>query len=182
MKKSNGDILTDDELKSLLKKDDFVYLYDVDGIEKDKPNLCIYQMISQFYKMWTDHGPRVLGDVVDSVMAGATNITLREKLWPKMHIPSVREITECNIFTEIKIPHTEIQNIPISTSYNVDGYVLIDNNIKIEKDFQVCSFLKNFCINNKLYVYESNLKNISYWKNLGVAGILVDIDKIKEAH
>ena len=32
----------------------------------------------------------------------------------------------------------------------------------------------------KVYLYEPNIKNQIFWKNLGVHGLLVDMEKIKE--
>lgn len=180
MVKSDGGFLSVEDLKNLLKKDDLIYLYDIDGIEKDKPNLCLFQKISKFQNMWTDPGPRVIGDIVDLLMAGATNITLRKNLWNKLHIPDIREISECNLFSELDLSLNEIKNMLPSSLPDVEGYVLIDKELNVERDFQIRSFLKNFCINNKVYIYEAEPKNLQYWKMLGVTGLLINIDKIKE--
>jgi len=88
----DGDALSLKELLSYLDKDTEIYVYDKDGIGRDKPNLCTYPKLSKHCKLWVDWGPRSLGDIVDAVMAGATNITLRKNLWPKADISNIREM------------------------------------------------------------------------------------------
>ena len=48
-----------------------LYILDNDGIEKNKPNLNLYQELSKSYILWVDAGPRNIGDVVDLVIAGS---------------------------------------------------------------------------------------------------------------
>lgn len=180
MIKENDEILSLDKLKNLVKKDVPVYLYDIDGIEKDKPNLCLYQKISQFQKIWIDAGPRVLGDVVDAIMAGATSITLRKDIWKDIHVPSIKEITESDIFLEVGTTTNEIYDLNPSLFNELDGFVLFANKLNLDRDFKLKSYLKNLFKNYKIYVYESDPKNLSNWKNLGVSGILMDIDKAVE--
>jgi hypothetical protein len=175
----DGNIISLDELKTFVDKDDIIYFYDLDGIEKDRPNLCIYQRISHFQKMWIDSGPRNLGDVVDEVMAGATSITLRTKMWPELHVSSIKEIIECKIFMELNVASQEISSFNFSLFPDVDGFVIFITKDQIERDFKVGGFLKDLCLKHRIYVYESDLKNNSYWKTLGVSGLIVDIDKTK---
>ncbi len=176
----DGKIISFNELKTFVDKDDTIYFYDFDGIEKDKPNLCTYQRFSHSQKMWIDSGPRNLGDVVDEVMAGATSITLRKKMWPDLHVPNIKEITECKIFIELNAASQEISSFNFSLFPDVDGFVIFITKDQIERDFKVGGFLKDLCLKRRIYVYESDLKNNSYWKTLGVSGLIVDIDKIKE--
>ena len=175
-----GNIISLEQLKNSINKDGAIYLYDIDGIEKDKPNLCLYQKISQFQKMWVDAGPRNLGDVVDEVMAGATSITLRKKTWSDLHIQSIQEITESKIFMEINTTDQGLKSFNFSLFTEADGFVVFISKNQIERDFKLEGFLKDLCLKHKIYVYDSDLKNSSYWKTLGVSGLLVDIDILKE--
>lgn len=177
----DGNILSLEELKNLVNKDENIYLYDLDGLEKDKPNLCLYQKISQFQKMWIDSGPRNLGDVVDEVMAGATSITLRKKMWPDVHVSSIKEITENKIFIEIDAAAKEIFSFNFSLLSEVDGFVSFITKNQIERDFKLSGLLKDICIKHRIYAYESDLDNVLYWKTMGVSGLIMDIDKTKEA-
>lgn len=176
----DGKIISLEELKNSVNKEDTIYLYDIDGIEKDKPNLCLYQKISQFQKMWVDAGPRNLGDVVDEVMAGATSITIRKKTWADLNITSIQEITESKIFIEINATDQGLSSFSFSLFTEADGFVVFISKNDIERDFKLEGFLKDLCLKRKIYVYESNLKNSSYWKILGISGLIVDIDKTKE--
>lgn len=175
-----GERLSLNEMSEQVDKDEKIYVLDIDGIEKDKPNLCLYPKLSENHKIWVDAGPRVLGDVVDSIMAGATNITVRKKIWPELDASSIKEITENEIYADISSKSQNMQIIEFSLLNNVDGLVVFNNKNQIETDFKYGGFLKNLCIKYKMYAYESNRKNFSYWKTLGVAGLLVDLDKIKE--
>lgn len=150
-----------------------IYIFDMDGLEKDKPNLCTYQRLSSFLDLWVDNGPRNLGDVVDSTMAGATDITLRKKLSPKLYISDIREITENKIFEYYELDNTNLV-------FDFDGIVSFNEKENIESDFKYKEFIKNMIQKTKVYLYEPNLKNQIFWKNLGVSGLLVDLEKIKE--
>jgi len=77
-----------------INEDEKIYILDKDGIEKDKPNLCLFQKTSNSYSLWIDSGPIELGDIVDSFMAGASAITIRKNLWKKLDLKKIREISE----------------------------------------------------------------------------------------
>jgi uncharacterized protein with von Willebrand factor type A (vWA) domain len=122
----------------------------------------------------------VFGDVVDVVMAGAINITVRRNLWPELDIPSIREITENEIYTDISLDSRGKHNIDLSFYHDVDGAVIFSKEKHIKADFKFESILKNICLKYKIYVHESDSKNISYWKRMGVRGFLVDLPKLGE--
>jgi len=56
-----GECLSLNEMSEQINKDEKIYVLDIDGIEKDKPNLCLYPKLSENHKIWVDAGPRVLG-------------------------------------------------------------------------------------------------------------------------
>ncbi|UCD13098.1 MAG: hypothetical protein JSW60_05935 [Thermoplasmatales archaeon] len=177
-----GDLLSLDETRKLVNKEGQIYILDLDGIEKNRPNLCLYPKISEFQKIWVDAGPRVLGDIVDTVMAGAANITVRKKLWPDLHVPSIKEITESRIYTDIDTTTHNMYGVDFSLLDYIDGLVNFTSKNHIENDFKFSSHLKDLCAKYKMYAYESSPENFPYWKTLGVAGLLIDINEIKEAH
>jgi len=168
------------EILEQVDKDVNIYVLDTDGIEKDKPNLCLYQKLSKAHVLWVDTGPRVLGDIVDVIMAGATNITVRNNLWHGLDVSSIKEITENKIYADVGLKSQDDHNTEIFPFYDVDGLVIFDGKNRVERDFKYGSLLKNLCIKHEVYAYERDPKNIKYWKNLGVTGLLVDIGKIKE--
>ncbi len=163
-------------LKEFLKKVDEekkIYILDLDGIEKDKPNLCTYQRLSDAYELWVDFGPRNIGDIVDATMAGATDITLRRNLCPQLNISDIRELSENKIYSNIDFAE--------ELSYNdADGLVNFNTREELEANFKHSGLFKGTTLKRKIYSYESDPKNCSYWKRFGVEGLLVDINKLKE--
>lgn len=170
-----GDLSSLSEMREKIDKDEKIYLLDIDGINRNRPNLCLYSKISEIYNIWVDGGPRALGDIVDTVMAGATSITVRKKLWPNLDVASIREITESGIYTDINTVDQKMHSSKYSPFHDFDGLVVFNKKNQIEKDFRYSSFLKELCMKYKMYVYEPYPKNFSYWKTLGAAGLLVDI-------
>jgi len=168
-RKNSNPITVKDFLK-LYKEKKKIYILDLDGIHRNKPNLCTYQRFTSFFEIWVDNGPRNLGDIVDTTMAGATNITLRRKLSPKLTIQEIREITENNLFENIEINS-------INKIHETDGYVVFEETIN-KSDFKIKELIKNMVSKNKTYIYVNDVNAKSSWEKLGVAGLLVDLDKI----
>jgi len=161
-------------------KDDKLYILDHDGMEKNKPNLCLYQKLSKHHELWVDAGPQVLGDVVDSVIAGASSIIIRGNLWQDADISSIREISENKIYAEVTLEKYDNQGAITSLVHNVDGLVVFDKKNQIEGDFKSAERLKGICKRYETYAYGLKKKNASYWKKLGVTGLLIDIEKAEE--
>ncbi len=172
--------LTIDELGKIIGKDSKIYVLDLDGIDKYKPNLCLYPKLSEKYELWVDAGPRALGDIVDSIMAGATKITVRKNIWPELSIPAIKEITECGTYAHIDNKNQNIRSINLSFLNDVDGLVSLTNKNRMDADFKYTSFLKDMCTKYNVYTYDSKQKNYYYWKNFGVAGLFVDMIKTME--
>jgi hypothetical protein len=165
------------QLKDMLEKDSALYVLDLDGIERNKPNLCLYQKLSQDYQLWIDAGPRELGDVVDAIMAGATNLTVRYEMWPHLNISNIKDISECGLYIYVDCNKKNTQELDLSLLDNGDGLVSYLTNNQIERDFNYGSFLKNIGAKYNVYIYDANGKNISYWKKIGIAGLFIDISK-----
>ena len=163
-------------LKNFLKENKNnkkIYILDIDGIKQDKPNLCTYQRLAGFYDLWVDNGPRNIGDIVDTTLAGATNITLRKKLLSHLTILDIREITENKIFFKVDIHNAK-------QLYDSDGIVIFNKKENIELDFKLKEFFKNMIQKTEIYLYEPNLENQKFWKKLGASGLLVDLENIKD--
>lgn len=163
-------------LKEFLKQvegEKKIYIFDLDGIEKDKPNLCTYQRLSGSHELWVDNGPRNLGDIVDATMAGATDITLRKNLCPQLYVSEIKEIAENKIYENIDF----VEELSFG---DADGLVNFNSREEIERNFKHSDFLKRRGLKNKIYSYETDLKNRTYWERFGVEGLLVDLNKLKE--
>jgi hypothetical protein len=164
-----------EESLSKFDADTTIYILDIYGINKDKPNLCIYQRLSRDFELWIDSGPRNLGDVVDVFLAGANKITIRRSIWHKIDIQGIREVSENKIY--IDIDSKTINNL---NYYNVDGLVNFKTREEFENAFKLGYFLKKIASKTNIYSYESDIKNLTYWKKQGINNFLVDIDKIGE--
>jgi len=162
-----------------IKEDEKIYILDKDGIDKDKPNLCLLQKTSNVYSLWIDSRPIELDDIVDSFMAGASAITIRKNLWQKLDLEKIREITENEIFLQIDLQDDEI-NKNLHIFEKADGVVIFNDRDLVESDSKYASILRKISEINKTYVYESNSENIFYWQNKGITGLLVDMKKAEE--
>ena len=167
------------EIKQI-NENEKIYILDKDGIKKDKPNLCLFQNISNTYSLWIDSRPVELGDVVDSFMVGATIITLRKNLWDKIELEKIREITENEIFLEIDLKDIDDNNDKINILEKADGIVIFNEKNMIESDVKYANFLRTISEKKKTYVYEKNKENMFYWANKGITGLLVDINNFEE--
>jgi len=141
-----------------------------------------YQKISEKQEIWVDAGPRVLGDIVDFIMAGATRITIRKNLFSIEEISNIKEITESMIYSDVDLRNEKERTMVFSLLSGVDGLVVFYDKNQIEMDFKTGELLKTLCNKYKVYAAESDEKNISYWKNSGVAGVLLDLKKIKQVN
>ena len=169
----NGEAVSFQEFLKRAEGKQKVYILDLDGIEKDKPNLCTYQRMSSFHEIWVDSGPRDLGDVVDATMAGATDITLRKELCPQLTMAEIKEIIENKIYVNLR------NNSRLSFE-NIDGVVNFKSREETEKDYNYRASLKNMGVKSKAYSYESDSRSRSYWEYFNAEGLLVDLNKIKE--
>lgn len=172
----DGDLASFNDVFEGVDKDEEIYVLDLDGIRMDKPNLCSYPKLSEHCKLWVDAGPRILGDVVDMVMAGATDITIRKSLCPKLDISSIREITESKIYTEVDPQTYREQRSSFSLSSDVDGFVVSSDKDKFKRDFIYDDLVKNLCNKFNVYVIESDDAFFSYWKNIGASGLMIELN------
>jgi uncharacterized protein related to proFAR isomerase len=177
----NSDFNNLENIKDLLSgyEDDFIYILDHDGINKNRPNLCLFQKLSKKYNLWVDTGPRVIGDIVDSVIAGASKITVRENLINKRDTSIINEFIENEIYININLNFSSILD-EYKIQSNVNGFVLLNNDVDHRYNFKSESYLKNIVKNNKTYYYLSKKENFHYIKNYDFEGYLIDVDKIKE--
>jgi len=171
-----GKALSLDDLFKQVEKDSMIYVIDLDGTTKDDPDLDLYQQLSEQYTLWIDNGPRDLDDVMDTIMAGATNITLRKDLWPNADIAGIREITEDEIYFTIELGQKE-QNFDLRFFSEDSGAVIFGDEQQIDESFKSNPFFKELISKHKLYLYTVPPMHVSYWNEQGVSGILVDVNK-----
>jgi hypothetical protein len=170
-------ILDTKEKLEQLNEEQILYIYDLDGIEKDKPNLCTFQRLSKTREIWVDTGPRNLGDIVDALFSGANVITIRKHMFPKIDISKIREISENKVFAAIDID----QKTTDFVFNDFEGLINFTNREKIEQDFKYGDLLKQHTNKNiVVFTYDSDIGNVNYWKLFGINKFLVDLDKFEE--
>lgn len=163
------------DLSNRVKKDSLLYILDFDGIERNNPNLDLYQRLTEHCILWIDNGPRRIDDVMDTIMAGATNITLREDLWPALDMPGVQELTDDEIYLDMSKKHQEQKTLQHPYSDDV-GIILFDEEVLYG------SFSKEKTLNKKIYLYTGVLENLQLWAEQGITGIIIDLNKNGEQH
>lgn len=177
IKIKNRKILYAKELLESIDESKIIYVYDIDGIEKNKPNLCTFQKLSKNHELWVDPGPRNLGDIVDNFLTGASAITIRSHLFPKINPLNIREISENKIFINDDFKKMNMDSLLLE---KYDGFTLFISREKIDQEYNYRNQLKNHISKSTAYVYESNKDNINYWKNIGIENFLVNLNKYEE--
>ena len=160
--------------------DEKIYLKDIDGIEKNKPNLNLYQKLSETRKLWIDAGPRVLGDIVDLVMAGGGSLTIQMDLFASKDVSAVKEVTECDVYIGIREEQLERDFSPLSLD-DMTGAVVYANKNTEHIDFYadaVKGFLKR--CKKRVYVAGATEKTATYWKELGAYGLIVELEAMRK--
>ena len=148
-------------------------------INKNQPNLCIFQKLSKNHDLWVDSGPRVFGDIVDSIVAGASKITVRKNLVINADTLSINEILENEIYMNIDKKFFQSSNNDLIKK-NVNGFVILNDEKTSNYDFKDNSNIRNIVNNNNSYAYLSSKEDIHYINKFDFKGLLVDIEKISE--
>ena len=172
----DGGLLSIDDLFKRVEKDAMLYVLDLDGIEHYNANFDLYQKLTEHCILWIDNGPRRIDDVMDTIMAGATTITVRTGLWSEVDVPGILEITDDEIYLAITPEHKE-QPRALLRSYESLGAVVFSEEQQIEQNFSYANMFNNTTLKDKIYLYTIPHMNALYWEQRGVTGILVDLDK-----
>jgi len=162
-------LLLEDVLKRV-EKDSLLYVLDLDGIERNNPNFELYQRLTEHCILWIDNGPRRIDDVMDTIMAGATNLTLREAFWPALDMPGVLDLTDDEIYLEKTRQFQEQKTLQPAYPGEI-GIILFNE----EALYGIVS--KERTIAQKIYVYAHSLEKMQLWEEQGISGIIIDLNK-----
>jgi len=173
----DGNQISIDNLFKQVEKDTMLYVLDLNGIEHNNPSLDLYQKLTEHCTLWIDDGPRRLDDIMDTIMAGATNVTLREELWPEMDLPTVFELTDDEVYLCINSTYRQQSQITTFAQQDI-GVVVFNQESSTNDDLNSVNFFKNLAIKHKIYLYTAESDISSLWEERGVTGILVDLNKI----
>jgi hypothetical protein len=175
----DGKTHSEEEVIDSIDHDKLIYVLDIDGIEKDKPNLCTYQRQSSMLNLWVDFGPRTKGDIVDSFLAGAEKVTVRKYLYPKINPREIKEMIEKEFYTNIELEKQRTYDINDPIFYDSYGLVNFYSKEEIESNMGYYQRIKALA-GRKIYSYEDKTSNISFWERLGFSGIIVEYGKMKD--
>jgi len=181
-----GKLFLDDKSESIkihdlieqLGEQNTIYFLDQDGINKDKPNLCTYQNLASRFDLWVDAGPRTVGDVVDLVMAGATQLTIRNNLIQFKDLLKIKELTENKVYVSIE-PQYKDQYLSILPE-GAEGAIAISTNNHIETDFQIRDKFRSASHKYELYALEANQNNFTFWEKLNIKGMIVELNQVEK--
>lgn len=163
-----GEALSLDDLGGRAQKDTMVYVLDYDGIDGNNPNFELYQRLAEQFVLWIDNGPRRLDDVMDTIMAGATNITLRQDLWPDIDMLGVQEMTDDEIYLDLSQQHQEHRPLHIPSSGDI-GIILFND------ERMYGNFSKDILVKKKIFLYAVSTEKASLWEEQGISGIVIDL-------
>jgi hypothetical protein len=147
-----------------------VYVLDYDGIDGKNPNFELYQRLAEQFVLWIDNGPRRLDDVMDTIMAGATNITLRQYLWPDIDLLGVQEMTDDEIYLDLSPQHQEHGPLPVSYAEDI-GIILFND------ESTYGNFSKEVLVKKKVVLYTDSTEKALFWEEQGISGLVIDLRK-----
>jgi hypothetical protein len=170
----NGTSFSLENLFARVEKDALLYVIDCDGIEHNNPNLEVYQRLTEQCILWIDNGPRRIDDVMDTIMAGATNLCLRTALWPIMNLSEILELTDDEVY--LALDSSQLEPLP-SFLHGITGMVVFNKESRQDTEFITASYLKDRTATLKTYLYTTPPATVGYWEERGITGILIDLNK-----
>ena len=170
-----GTVASLDDLVKRVQKDTMLYVLDFDGLEGDNPNYELYQRLAEQYVLWIDNGPRRLDDVMDTIMAGATNITLRQNLWSDIDMLGVQELTDDEIYLDMSQHHQEHKSLHVPYPGEI-GVILFND------ESMYGGFSKDSTVKQKIFLYVASIEKAPFWEQQGISGIIIDLHKKQGAY
>jgi len=155
-----------------------LYIFDYDGIEKNRPNLCSYPKLSKNFDIWVDSKPEELGDIVDYVLSGGYKIIIRKNQIEKNNIDHIKDITENEIYAGLNLSEIKNLDLEIPDLDKFDGFIIFNTKDEIEKDYHIREKFNKIVTNKDIYIYEPKGKYKVYWNGKKIKGLLVDLEYI----
>jgi hypothetical protein len=107
---------------------------------------------------------------MDTIMAGATNITLRKELWPNLDMSSVQDLTDDEIYIDMSVEYQERKTLHHFYSGDI-GIVLFNEETMYGR------FSREITEKQKIFLYASSMEKVSFWGEQGITGIILDLKK-----
>lgn len=156
-----------------------VYIFDEDGINRNQPNVSIYQKFASNTDLWVDAGPRDVDDIVDDLFSGANRIIIRTDLWEERDLKNVSEITENELMILYSVQDVQ-KGIPEDILFREAHGIVIcfDKNYPL-LDNKTEGFLKQIAKTKPTYLLDANMKTKEYWNSFKLAGMLMPIKMLE---
>jgi len=116
------------KLKELGKEYGHVYVMDLDGVKRNRPNLSVYRKLSHKPFLWIDSLPRDIEDVMDVVIVGAERITIGDILSDDK-LGKIRDMCDIEIFLR---GNNEKEVAEKAKKFGFDGVVIVSPKEKVD--------------------------------------------------
>jgi len=116
------------KLNELKKSYKMVYVLDLDGVNRNRPNLDIYSKFSHKPFLWIDSLPRHLEDVMDIVITGAERITIGDIMGDE-ELKEIRDMCDVEIFIRGDDGKKAAEK---ARKFGFDGVVLVSSKEKVD--------------------------------------------------
>jgi len=161
------------------------YLLDISGIEKNRPTLSLHQYTHRWFDTIVDAGCHHIGDVVDSILAGANIVVIRPDLWEEPDFRSIRDISQTHIYIwyDPLKKNNENTKSPLLTS-EPDGIIFYADHLEAPLSFDIREKLKTMISihgTKNVFVFDSLKKHEKEWNQYGMNTLIVDKKKIEES-
>ena len=117
-----------EKLKELRKSYEMVYVLDLDGVNKNRPNLDLYRKLSAKPFLWIDSLPRHIEDVMDIVIVGAKRITVGDAMVDK-ELREIKDMCDIEIFLRGDDARRSAEKV---MKFGLDGVVIVSDKGKVD--------------------------------------------------
>lgn len=150
-----------------------VYLFDVGGMEGNKPSLELYQKVEEYATIWVDAFPRRFEDVMDTVVAGAERVTIRKSFFND-DISKVFDAVEAEVYYGV-----DVEEMVDKLWYNNSGgwagvAVYIRNKLGLKEK----SFLRDLAAETPVFVVEKEkgFLDEEWGEEIGLTGLVHPVE------
>ncbi|ODS40680.1 MAG: hypothetical protein A7315_02375 [Candidatus Altiarchaeales archaeon WOR_SM1_79] len=168
-----------------------VLITDINGINKDKPQLDLYKDISKKIELWVDAGSRIRDGAIDILVAGAAKVVLGTKTLLNLEeLEKICELSE-NVIFEIDYddgivsPKKKIREMSPSQlieevkNHGIEDIIFTDlKHLSSDSHFNIDVVSTLLRSDLKVYIHgRFDIKN-KIFENLNFTGLIIEVDTI----
>ncbi len=174
-----------DQMLNELQDFDTLYMLDLDGIERDRPQLDLIRTLSMRKKLWVDGGSRDIDTLTDMYIAGADRVVLSTKTAPSVDfIEESAEMSNTLILSidmdggiisnsdEVKVMNVE-ELVESAVDMGIDSFIFADYSDK-KLDIRV---LERIDADNEIYLVTDLSRLDSLSGNDSIDGVILGIQE-----